>query len=461
MIESLAGTRGPTPKAAQSVPPRRSARWLVGFVVLHLACQLLLLVPGLSSVRVLIRVMAFGLSLAFLVLIPSRNPPRLAVKTCAGFIVAVLCLEFFHPEGSGLLAALASVMLNLAVLAPVFWVPRTEPTPLDLQRLVTMLWLYYTASAVLGVLQAYFPGSFQPPLSAVLASNGMDRLAALQIQLASGERVFRPMGLTDSPGGAAFGGLYSVLLGTGIILSPKPAFFGARIAAVGSMIAGLMCLYLCEVRSLVVMTGVCVITMLVLLLLSGRISRLVGLFTVVGAAIPSAFTLALTIGGRAMTDRLSTLVEADPGTVYYSNRGRFFEATLYRYLPLYPLGAGLGRWGMVHAYFGNAMDALWVEIQWTGWLFDGGLPMMCLYLAAIIISSWSCLKIALGHVGSAEPTLSLWGAVLVSYNVGALAVCFNYALFGGTGGVEFWLLNMTLICAAHNVERAAPRARLA
>jgi hypothetical protein len=461
VVEAASRVRSQPARVVEVERAASSTRWIVGFVLLHLCCQLLLLIPALSGVRVIIRMAAFGVSLGFLVLIPSTRAWRTPLRTCALCIIALLGLEFFHPEGSGLLAALASIMLNLAVLAPIFWVPRTGTTAANLQRLITLFWLFYTISAVLGVLQAYFPGRFQPPLSAVLAANGQDLLGALQIQLASGERVFRPMGLTDSPGGAAFAGLYAVLLGTGMILLPKPPFWGARVAAVGSMFAGMMCLYLCQIRSLVVMAGVCVITLLFLLLISGRISRLFGLLATVGVVVPSAFAFAFALGGKSMTERLTTLIEADPGTVYYANRGRFLEVTLTRYLPVYPLGAGLGRWGMVHAYFGNFADSLWAEIQWTAWLFDGGLAMIFLYLAAIIFASWGCLKIALGRVGKAEPSLSLWGAVLVAYNVGAVAACFNYPIFGGTGGVEFWLLNMAVLCAAQNAESGVPRRTLA
>lgn len=440
---------------------RPSRPWLVAFALLHIGCQLLLLIPALSSARVLVRTAAFGVSLVFLAIIPTKEVWRSPLRTCTICIFALLGLEFFHPEGSGLLAAIASVMLNLAIVGPVFWVPRTGTTTTQLQSLVTILWLFYTISAVVGVLQACYPGRFQPPLSAVLAANSRNRLTGLEIQLASGEHVFRPMGLTDSPGGAASAGLYAVLLGTGMLLSTKLPFKGARPVAVGSMVAGLMCLYLCQVRSLLVMAGLCVITLLLLLLISGRLSRLVGLLGAVGAIVPGAFALAFAIGGKSMINRLNTLVQADPGTVYYANRGYFIEKTLYKFLPLYPLGAGLGRYGMMNAYFGNPSDALWVEIQWTGWLFDGGLALIFLYVTAIAMTTWGCLKVAMGRVGASEPTLSLWGAVIVAYNVGAFAICFNYPLFGGTGGLEFWLLNMALLCAAQEAQGRALRTKLA
>ena len=51
--------------------------------------------------------------------------------------------------------------------------------------------------------------------------------------------------------------------------------------------------------------------------------------------------------------------------------------------------------------------------------------------------------------------------VIVAYNVGAIAICFNFALFGSTGGVEFWLLNAAVLCAAQNSKRDGVRSRLA
>ena len=85
-----------------------------------------------------------------------------------------------------------------------------------------------------------------------------------------------------------------------------------------------------------------------------------------------------------MSKRLQTLVADDPGKVYHSNRGHFLEDTIYNQLPEYPVGAGLARWGMMNRYFADKDDLLtpplWVEIQWTGWLYDGGIPLiLCLH----------------------------------------------------------------------------------
>ena len=459
MLDAATAAPGRIGKDSEARKTLADRPWLIGFVLLHIACQMLLLVPELSGVRTLVRMAGFGVSLAFLVLIPSSRVRRTSLRTCALCILALLGLEFFHPEGSGLLAALASVMMKLAVLAPIFWVPRTGTTAKQLQSLITILWLFYTASALLGVLQSYFPGQFQPPLAAVLLAKGRTALDGLRIELASGERMFRPMGLTDSPGGAAGAGMYAVLFGTGTLVSEKTAFPGARLVAGGGMVAGLMCLYLCQVRSLVVMTGVCTLTLLATLLFSGRLSKLVGLLGAVGIIVPGAFALALAIGGESMTARLTTLIESDPGSVYYAHRGLFLEYTLNHDLPLYPLGAGLGRIGMVHRYFGEATGALWAEIQWTAWLLDGGVLLVFLYAAAILLASWGCLKVARQARGVDSGSLSLWAAMILAYDVGALALCFNYPLFEGTGGVEFWLLNMSVLCAAQNADLGSLRSK--
>jgi len=430
----------------------------VAFGAIHIICQLLLLVPALAATRVVVRTATFGIGLAFILFIRRKNAGALKVplRGCALCILAILALEMFHPEGGGPVASVAEIMLTLAVMAPIFWLPRIAVNARSFQRLIMLLWLFYTASATAGVLQVMYPGRFQPAMSTIVTGMGRDVVMSLQIKLASGERMLRPMGLTDVPGGAAYGGLFSVLLGIGMLLQPKPPFFGGRLLAFGSMVVGTMCMYLCQVRSVLVMTGVCVVTLITLLVISGRVTRLVGLLAAVGAVVQGAFIMAVALGGRAVTDRLNTLVQSDAGTVYYKNRGRFLELTINTYLPQYPLGAGLGRWGMVNHYFGEALGYLYVEIQWTGWIFDGGIPLVLVYTAALLITTWGCARVALGRVGNGDDSLSVWGAVLVAYNVGTLALCFNYVVFTGTAGVEFWLLNVALLCAAQN-SAATPR----
>lgn len=441
----------------QGVRDARAAdRGLVGFLLCHFAFQLVLLLPWFSAIRAPLRGGAFGLSLVFLALVTGRAKVQLQARRWAVAIMCIVTLECLHPSGAGLIPVVAQTLLYLSILGPVFWVPRFQITAALFQRLMLFLWLYYAAGACMGVLQAYFPGSFQPALSSVYAGMGRDYVMSLQIKLTSGEQIFRPMGLTNVPGGAAYGALYAVVFGTGVLLLPRPPFFGAKVAGALTMLVGATCLYLCQVRSMVVMTAICLIVMMALAALSGRVSRLVALLTAVAVVIPVAFVLAYSLAGTTVTDRLGTLVKSDAGTVYYTNRGHFLEDTFNRLLPKYPLGGGMGHWGMVASYAGTGLASYWVEIQWTGWLFDGGVPLILAYVGAILASTWACMSIARGNLGQADPGLSVWGACVVAYNVGAIALCFNYVPFIGTPGLEFWFINASLICAAIHADAARP-----
>jgi hypothetical protein len=418
-------------------------------VLFYFTCQLLLLFPSLNQLRVLVRSAAYLGGIALIACVPSALSAKSAVKSWAYVIIALLAVQTLHPEGGTALAVFAQFGLYLSIIGAVFWVSRIDVTLRVFEQLVVALWLYYTASAVSGVLQTYFPGSFQPALSTVLQELEKDKLMSLQIQLASGERVFRPMGLSDVPGGAAYGGMYAVLLGIGILQS-RGLFRFSRLLAALSMIAGAMCLYLCQVRALVVMTGVCMVTMIGILIATGRIAKFLGTGVVVAGVSVVALLLALSVGGEQVSERLYTLTEGSAGTVYYNHRGRFLEQTVLELLPKYPLGAGLGHWGMAHRYFGTRADHIWVEIQWTGWLLDGGIPLIFAYVAAIATATLAALGVAKGEekrVGD----FGTWGALLVAYNVGALALCFSYALFIGNGGIEFWLLNATFLQATRNL----------
>ena len=68
------------------------------------------------------------------------------------------------------------------------------------------------------MLQVIFPGRFQPRISQVVEEQGVIA-EGLKIELANGERVLRPMGLTDVPGGAATAGMYAIVFGAGFLLT--------------------------------------------------------------------------------------------------------------------------------------------------------------------------------------------------------------------------------------------------
>ncbi|WP_074949391.1 O-antigen ligase family protein [Myxococcus fulvus] len=417
------------------------------FIGVLVACQLALLVEAIAPLRVLVRILAFGLSLALLVLVPGRGARHPAVPFVVGSL-AITTLNFFHPGTVSPMAGAVQLGIQLSIIAPLFWVTRLSIDSRVFRLTLTLLFLFNMASASVGVLQVYFPGRFQPAMSAAVQAQGDSYLRSLEFETASGARVFRPMGLTDIPGGAATGGFYAVLLGSGFLLSSRKGL--SRALSVVGILVGLLCLYLCQVRAIALTLGVCLAAMAGMLVLTGRVARLAKLMAVVGMASVFAFGWAVAVGGDAVQKRWDSLFEAKPEEVYHSNRGRFLEGTFEYFLPEYPLGAGLGRYGMANAYFGDNSDPaqppLWAEIQWTAWVYDGGIVVVVLYPLALLATMAWVLQMARRRHDSGDE-FWLWGSVIFAYNLGALALTFSYPFFMSQVGMEFWLLNAALFGA--------------
>lgn len=427
----------------------RSANWLYVYLVAQILCQVILLVPGIGALRPLFRSAAFGTSLAILFAVPgmplSRHPVRLAV----GGVLTILFLAALNPEAGSPLAAIASFCFQLSIVAPIFWVARLRCGEAELERLLIFLWLFSTASASVGVLQAWFPGRFQPDISSYALRN----IGALMIPTASGIWIPRPMGLTDTPGGAGAGGYYATLLGLAIAI--RQPFRYARPAAAASAVIGMTCLYLCQIRTLVVMLALGLVGVLALSAAAGRIPR--AAFTVLaGVAVFSVgISAAVALGGETTLQRLEGLVMTDPRMSYQRSRGEYLDHAFEVVLPKYPLGAGLGRWGQMANYFGNEPERnLTAEIQWLAWVIDGGIPLLLAYPIALIMVMWHAVSLALKRTTQG---LELWATIVAGYNLGGLALTFSYPIFMSTIGLEFWLVNAALI-QAHALHRPPVRA---
>ena len=426
--------------------------WLLGFVGLQVACQLALLVPVLGAARPAFRVAAFGVSLVALACAPGRAAPH----PSRPWLLAALLLvgvQFFSPTTDSPLAGLAAVALNVAVAAPLVWVARLRVTPRVLVELLLLIWGFQTLSAAVGVLQALSPGDFMPQATAFYQGETGE---ALKIVLADGATIFRPMGLTDTPGGAAAAGLTAYLLGLGFLTTARSVT--SRLAALGGVAAGLFCLVLCQVRVSVVLAGVMTVALAAALVAARRTRDLAWVGGLLPLAVAGSVAAALAVGGEAPLTRLETLVAGSPDALYYESRGHFLEATFGELMADYPFGAGLGRWGMVSAYFATSTDPaarpLWVEIQWTAWLFDGGAPLMVAYAGAVAAAGLATLRVALR---CRNPTVAGWAAVVTAYNLGVAAVTFSYVPFIGQMGLEFWLLNAAVVAAARTADREATR----
>ena len=429
-------------------PRTQGGFWILLFVLGLVVCQILLLFEAAQPLRFFIRVGVFAASLSYLsftLLSRPKSKPHPAL-TLALAVLAILALSFFYPKPESTASGIAHALLYLAILAPLFWVPSLGVDLAVLRMLVFVLWGFHTLSSIFGVLQVFFPGSFQSQISAVLESQGEDYVQSLRFALASGQEVFRPMGLTDTPGGAAASGLHAIIFGFGLMLTARNPLF--RFLCVAGMLIGMACIAFSQVRVMLVLAVIflAALSFLTLALIFARRIRLGTFLKVLFIATlisVGALTWAIRVGGESVKSRLSTLIEEKPTSVYYKERGYFLEETVKEYLPKYPLGAGLGRWGMMARYFG-AEDPLWAEIQITGWLFDGGIPLVVVYLSMLLLAMLVSLRIARsrGFPGASE--LRIWGSLIFAYDVGILAATFVAPVFIGQGGLEFWLFNASL-----------------
>ncbi len=450
-MTSTASQEATLARPRASLPSRASKNrspgfWIEVFMYVQISCQLALLWSAVGTARPLFRAASFGFSLALLFFLPGRAKPHPAAKAAIAILI-ILVIGFFHPLTNSALAGTAEIALNLAILAPLFWVSHLRIDCASLRRVLLIFWGFHVLSSGCGLLQIYYPGRFQPSLSPVISMRGGSYVKSLEIETAAGAHVFRPMGLTDRPGGAASSGFYAVLLGLGFLLTERRPLL--RMLSVAGLFMGMVCVYLSQVRVTLVMLGICIIAFYGIVLWRGGRALIVVLTVALPLIVLASLGWAITLGGKSVTGRLNTLVNDRPGNVFYQNRGRLLQYTFETLLPEYPLGAGLGRWGMVYAYFGSSADPrkdqIWSEVQWTGWILDGGIPMILAYLAAIFLAIRTAFRIALLRD---RGELWIWGALLVAYNFGALAATFTYDFFIGQGGMELWLLNATLFAAA-------------
>jgi hypothetical protein len=456
------------PTAGTQIRQPKPSRLLEYFVGLEIICQLALLSSTLAPFRIFFRTAVFGVSMVLLFLLPGHGKHHPAAKA-AIFVMIVLAVSMLHPSVNSMTAAAAEFGLNLAILAPLFWVSRIRIDLAEMRRVFLILWGFQVVSSVFGVLQVYFPARFQFVVSSVVQGTGAGYVAMQHFQNAYGESVFRPMGLTDTPGGAAAAGFFAVLFAAAFFLLDQRRWM--QIVCTGAMLVGMVAIYLSQVRVMLVMEMVCMLTFLTLMswraarvsnpMLGRRIGnkRLAYLTGLMALAAVGGFAWAVGVGGTAITDRVNSLTAENPGEVYQKNRGQFLVYTIDEVLPNYPLGAGPGRWGMMFYYFGDPSNtknpALWAEIQWTGWIYDGGVALVLLYTLAIALAFRVSYKVALNERSAELATLA---ALVFAYDVGVLAATFDSCFFIGGGGLDFWMLNAMLFNAAyHTMRKSVPR----
>ena len=262
-------------------------------------------------------------------------------------------------------------------------------------------------------------------------------------------------------------GLYAALIGLFLIITYRN--YMVRLAATLSIFAGFVVIYLSLVKAilLTLMASAAAFVFVSawrnLMLLDrsrrARISVIVPAATAV-IALVVGFSWATGLGGRPVTKAITGLTSKSAGNGYYSERGSQMEYAINNYLPEYPLGAGLGRFGMMCYYFGYPDDpdspTLWAEIQWPAWLLDGGVALLIAYPVAILIAIWWALRLSLN---SLSLELGSFAIFVFAYDIGTLAMTFDYSFFLSQDGIVFWLLNAMLFNAAISLAKTAREAR--
>ena len=381
------------------------------------------------------RVGAYGLSLAMIVFVKGRGRPHPA-WSWAQAAMAVLLVSVVNPAGDKIVARIASIALYTSILAPMLWVGRVALEQGVLRRVMLVMWGFYTASAVMGVLQVNYPGQFDGATSNNFTEQ---QVGAWRYQLADGRTILRPKGLSDTPGGASIGGTYAIILGAGLLLTETSLVL--RAGVVGGMIAGLFCIFLCAQRTNLVIVALASVTLIAVLVRRKSIRKATTLAAVIGGVATVGTAMAFAIGGTAVIDRFSTLVSGDVNAAFLDNRGIFFEELVQHDVYAFPIGAGLGRWGMVNSYFGGGTDALWAEMQWQSLMFDGGIPLVIIYVGLIGTLVWTSWRSA---VTAPSDLLGCWAGVVVGYNVAAVAATFVFPVFSLQLGMEVVFLNACL-----------------
>ncbi|MGH9899760.1 MAG: hypothetical protein ACRD63_00640 [Pyrinomonadaceae bacterium] len=434
--------------AGSVVRQQRKLKWgfIEIFVLIQFLSGALLFLPGAQSVRLVIRALPYLSSLGLLIYyIPRRSPGRYPLYAVfLVFAVLLLFINLAHPN-TPVESGFAQCIFQFSIMAPAFWVGKIVREREHLSRLLWIIFLANSLGAAVGVLQVYYPDLFLPSqFSSQLADNDESYLQSLSYTGAEGQTIYRPPGLTDLPGGAAIAGLFSALFGLSFaVRSDIRKHY--RAACLAAAVVGMAALYLTQVRSLLVMLMIGLITLSLLALRQKKPVEAVLIVAFSAALVVGGFIWAVSVGGESISARFLDLYETGITSSYQANRGYFVNETIDTYLPKYPLGAGLGRWGMMskHFYRGNHVDTnpIYVEIQMTGWLLDGGVFMWLFYGGAILCALFYSFT-SLGK--TSDPIISPAARIIFCFQLALFGMSFSGPTFNSQSGIQFWMLTAAL-----------------
>ncbi len=460
--EISTGMWQPTPRVAPVYAERAETAgpwgFLEFFVISQTAFPAILFLPGTQALRLPVRVSAYAIGLLALVWW-GRQLKKVAAHPSQVWLLVVLAwlvIMIFHPTTNTTLAGVAQVMLYLAVLSPVLWSPGLVRNVKQLERLLALLLICNGINSLVGVLQVYDPKTWMPAEFSIIQRTSKFGLGSVSYLNDAGHLIVRPPGLFDNPGAVCGPGMIAVLLGLVFTLNAKKPW--QRVGALTLAGLGLAAIYLSQVRSALLIAGGMTLIYLFILGLAQKNRKQAGQALALAFFVGFiAFPLAVRFGGRAAQTRFSTLTVTNPIAMYYeAKRGGMVEEAFTTLLPQYPVGAGLGRWGMMRLYFGDEYNTdaprIWSEIQLPSWILDGGVPLLLLYLIALGVTTareWRVVR------QTEDAQLAAWAPAIFAANCGTLAFIFSFTPFTAPIGMQYWFL----VGALHGASEAQRRRR--
>ena len=439
-------------RAVAFAPAVRDERW--GWAEVFIAIQLLwgivLFVPGAQGYRVYIRALPYVISGVSLIYYFRRETGE-PLAPCAKWLLVsfgLLLVNLLQPT-THMLAGVGQIVFQISIAAPVFWMARAVRSE---RRLTVFLWVLFASNFIAsaaGILQVYFPERFLPPEFSVLGQAlNPDLVSSLTYVGADGRSIVRPPGLSDMPGGAAIAAMMTMVLGLTLAMRREQPWVVRVGCAVGAAV-GMTTLFLTQVRSLSLLAVGGVALCAVLQFRQGRrvqgaVSIAVGL-----ALIGGAYVWAVSVGGDAVADRFLGLLNDGVVHTFEENRGLTIRYTMTEMLAEFPFGAGLGRWGMMQTLFGD--PTLWqappihAETQPTGWLLDGGVPLLFLYVGALAIALRYTYRLS---IDSRFGRLQDVATVLLCVQLTVVGLCLSGPVFNNQLGIQFWAMTGALAGAA-------------
>jgi hypothetical protein len=432
--------------APSDAAPREPWGWVEIFLAIQLLGSALLFLPGAQAFRTPVRALPYLSSAAALVYYfrqPTGEPLHASAKwMLASF--ALLTLNLLHATTHSAAGA-AQIVFQISIAAPIFWMARAVRSEERLMRVVALLFAASFVSSALGILQVYYPNVFLPPeFSSLGRELNPEIVTSLTYRGADGRQIIRPPGLSDMPGGAAAAAMVTVTLGLALAFRRglAPAW---RVACVAAAMIGMTALLLTQIRSLSLVAAASLGIFAFLRIRQGRAADGFISLAVGAAAVTAAVVWAMTVGGDALVSRFSGLVSNGVIHTFREQRGAFLTYTLSELIYQFPFGAGLGRWGMMQVYFGDASlwqaPAIHVEIQLTGWLLDGGIPLWIAIGGALAIAIRTSYLVAM----HGSETMQDAATAILCLQFTVLCLCLTGPVFNTQLGIQFWAMSGAVI----------------